>query len=192
VDEEEALVMRATVIYESMFGNTREIASAVAEGIAAVLGTAEVEVVPVGTALAQPEGSGELVVLGGPTHVHGMSRPSTRSAAADQAADADSGLHLEHDAVGPGLREWLATIPRTYHYGAAFDTKVAMPFAGSAAKSVAKALRHRGVSVLVEPENFFVTRKNALVPGERDRAVEWGRVLATRFAAAARPTAATG
>ena len=58
--------MYALVVYESMFGNTRQIAEAVAEGLGSAM---EVRVVEVGTA---PPVVGEdvaLLVVGGPTLV---------------------------------------------------------------------------------------------------------------------------
>ena len=71
--------MRALVIYESMYGNTHLIADAIAAGLAEA--DAAVETVPVGAATPDRLASAELVVVGGPTHIHGMSRASTRKAA---------------------------------------------------------------------------------------------------------------
>src|SRR5258707_13600244 len=68
--------MRATVRYESLFGSTREVAEAVAEGLLAAAPGAAVDCRPVvdaGPALGQVD----LLAVGGPTHFLGMS--STRS-----------------------------------------------------------------------------------------------------------------
>ena len=70
--------MRAIIVYESMYGNTRHIAEAIARGID---DSGTVRVVPVSAAEAVSLANFDLVVVGGPTHVHGMSRASTRHAA---------------------------------------------------------------------------------------------------------------
>ena len=67
--------MRAVVVYESMYGSTHQVADAIGAG----LGTAfEVSVVPVSQAGPQVLAGTDLVVAGGPTHAHGMSRAGTR------------------------------------------------------------------------------------------------------------------
>ncbi len=63
--------MRAVVVYESMFGNTHEVAERIASGLAARY---EVTVLPVGEAIAQILPDIDLLVVGAPTHVHGLSR----------------------------------------------------------------------------------------------------------------------
>ena len=71
--------MRAVVVYESMFGNTHVIADHVAEGLS---GRFDVAVVPVGDATDATLLDADLLVVGGPTHVHGMSSRRSRQAAA--------------------------------------------------------------------------------------------------------------
>lgn len=58
--------MRAIVVYESMYGNTRHIAEAIARGID---GSGTVRVVPVSGVEAVSLANFDLVVVGGPTHV---------------------------------------------------------------------------------------------------------------------------
>ena len=67
--------MKALVVYESMYGNTRSVAEAIVEGLCE---TAEPRLVPVSEAKAAVHEGADLLVVGGPTHAHGMSRPSTR------------------------------------------------------------------------------------------------------------------
>ena len=104
--------MRTVVVYESMYGNTHLVADAIADGLRGGSPGADVVVMPVADATAQVLADTDLVVVGGPTHVHGMSRPTTRHAAVDTAAKPDSGLTAEPDAEGPGLRE-----PPRHHLG---------------------------------------------------------------------------
>ena len=63
--------MRAVIVYESMYGNTR----AVAETVAAELGGSAVSVAD---ASADDLAGADLLVVGAPTHAWNMSRPSTR------------------------------------------------------------------------------------------------------------------
>ncbi|HSL25245.1 MAG TPA: flavodoxin domain-containing protein [Acidimicrobiia bacterium] len=73
--------MPALVVFESMFGNTEAIAKAVADGLTARMA---VDIVEVGVAPAVLSDDVELLVVGGPTHAFGMSRPGTRQKAAEQ------------------------------------------------------------------------------------------------------------
>jgi hypothetical protein len=46
---------------------------------------------------------------------------------------------------------------------------------GSAAKKAAKLVRHGGFSAAAEPESFYVSNTaGPLLPGELDRAHDWG------------------
>ena len=169
--------MHAVVIYESMYGNTRLIADAIGAGLRTAF---DVSVVPVSQASAAVLDGADLVVVGGPTHVHGMSRASTRKAAVQAADKPASPLTLEPDALGPGLREWFGSLGRYPVKAAAFDTRVHGPAAltGRASKGVAHLLRAHGFDVVAEPESFLVTKQDRLEPQETDRAREWGAKLA--------------
>ena len=69
--------MRTLVVYESMFGNTAEVAGAVSEGMAHEM---DVDLHEVSDAPAAVTGFVDLIVLGGPTHAFSLSRPGTRAA----------------------------------------------------------------------------------------------------------------
>ena len=102
--------MRAVVVYESMYGNTHLVADAIGAG----LGTAyDVSVVPVSHAGPEVVAGAGLVVVGGPTHAHGMSRAGTRKAAVEAANKPVSPLEVEPDALGPGLRDWFSSLAST-------------------------------------------------------------------------------
>ena len=178
--------MRAVVVYESMYGNTHQIATAVADGLRAV--TADVAVVAVTEATPDVVAGADLVVAGGPTHAHGMSRRSTRKAAVDAAA-APSGtaLAVEPGAQGPGLREWLSGLAELTAVGAAFDTRIKAPAAitGRASKGIGKELSRHGAVLVAPSESFFVTKDNRLHEGEEDRARRWGEELARGLSGAA-------
>lgn len=175
--------MRAIVVYESMFGNTRHVAEAVARG----LGKPEdVQVVPVSDAAALNPGDYDLVVVGGPTHVHGMSRDSTRRVAEEAAESSQGHLVIETDAAGEGVREWMNALSGVPGRAAAFDTRVdgAALLTGRASKKIDRHLRSAGFTMLVPPESFLVTGKEPwLMPGEETRAQAWGEFLAARSSA---------
>ena len=176
--------MRALIVYESIYGNTH----AVAEGIAAGLRPhADVRVVPIHAATGELVAWADLVIVGGPTHAHGMTRASTRKGAVEAAAKPDSDLTLDPGAAGPGVREWLGSLGRAHGArAAAFDTRVEGPamFTGRACGGIANGLRHLGYTLVAEPESFLVDRHTHLVAGEADRAARWGASLAKTLAPA--------
>ena len=160
--------MKALVMYESMFGNTETVARAVADGMASQFEVTLADVRTMPRALGM-----DVIVLGGPTHTFGLSRPKTREDAVRQGAS-------HENAVEVGLREWLDTAPPlTGIDAAAFDTKVDKPLTGSAGRKADRRLRHLGCRMLVPVESFHVgSTPGPLADGERERARRWGEALA--------------
>jgi hypothetical protein len=164
--------MKALVVYESMWGNTREIAEAVASGLAR-----HVEVTTVDVATAPPTLSDdiELVVAGGPTHAYSLSNPASRRKHAQEGAPLAR--------VDLGLREWLDQLPSAVDAPsfALFDTRlgIARPVPSSAARKAAKIVAERGYPLVSEPHSFYVHGHNGpLAHGERGRAALWGERVA--------------
>lgn len=167
--------MRALVVYESMFGNTQAIARAIADGLGDVMAVEILEVADAPIALPLDVG---LLVVGGPTHAHGLTNQKTRADAADRA-----GVRLV--SRGSGIREWLETLmpgPATVA-GAAFDTRIKGPelLWGSAAKGVTKRLQALGFRVL-SPVSFVIGGPagepfDRLLDGELERARAWGATI---------------
>jgi Flavodoxin len=174
--------MRAVVVYESMYGNTHLIADAIGAGLAP---TFDVSVVPVAQASPATVEGADLVVVGGPTHAHGVSRAGTRKAAVEAASKPASPLKIEPGAQGPGLREWLASLGGCQARAAAFDTRIHMSPAltGRASKGIARLLRAHGFDLIAEPESFLVTKQDRLEPEETTRARDWGTRLAASLTA---------
>ena len=170
--------VKVVVVYESMYGNTHLVADAIADGLRSV-SDVDTEVIAVGHASAEVLARADVVVVGGPTHVHGMTRPSTRKAAAEAAAEPESELELEPDAEGDGLREWFDAVEGLPARAAAFDTRMDGPvvFTGRASKGIAKRLRRHGSELLDEPRSFLVTKGNHLEEHEVEEARSWGRRL---------------
>lgn len=184
--------MRALVVYESMFGNTRQIARAIGEGLEPF---AQVTVVRVGDVTEDMLINAELLIVGGPTHAHGMSRPATREEAVRQASAPDSDLTLEPQPVDTGVREWIAGMSVAPPTFAAFDTR-ADAFrwlTGSAATQIAKQLGKRHTAQVAEPGSFLVP-DNDIDLSEIDRAREWaaaaGRAALERLSFPAHDTSA--
>ena len=147
--------MNSMVIYRSRYGNTQKIAYAIAAGLRA-WGTVEV--------LAAEKAQGirlrgyDLVVIGGPTEGHGITKPLADYI--DQIGDAFTGVSA-----------------------AAFDTRLTWPkwMSGSAGGDIAKRLERFGANVVAQPASFLVAGKPpALEPGELERAEGWARSLADK------------
>ena len=172
---------RALVIYESMFGNTRAIAEAVVEGLSMRMRT---DLLEVSQAPPRIPDQVTLLVVGGPTHAFGLTRARTREDAARRSEG-------ELVSSGIGLREWIAKLDglRTGVVAATFDTRIDKPrVPGSAAKGAEKRLRRKGFRIGAPAESFWVTgTEGPLVPGEIERARDWGARLATSSARLVRP-----
>ena len=131
---------------------------------------------PVGEATNKVLADADLVVVGGPTHVHGLSRENTRKAAVDAARKEGSELELDPEAEGAGLRDWFDTLSELPTNAAAFDTRLEAPavLTGRASKGIAKRLRAHGSTLVVEPMSFLVTKESHLVDDEATHAHDWG------------------
>jgi hypothetical protein len=173
--------MKALIVYESMFGNTQAIASAIGDGLAAQSWT--VDVVEVGAAPTTIDSEIDLLIVGAPTHQFGLSRPSSREMAArDAKAPLVSG--------GIGVREWLeqATFDRPGLATAAFDTLLTklrfLRYFGRASTKIQKRLARRGCKVVAKAESYWVAGSTGpLESGEEKRARAWGEQLSSSIGA---------
>lgn len=160
--------MDAIVVYESLWGNTAEVARAVAEGLgpgARALRTDEV----------RPEDvtGAELVVAGAPVLGFKLSSERMRDGIRQ-----NPGKGPAPDLSCPPLRAWLEGLDPGSGWGAAFDTQVRGPF-GKGAPEIARGLEAAGHAILAEPEGFVVRGKHGpLRDGELERARAWGEELA--------------
>ena len=156
--------MKSIVVYGSRFGNTHEIAKAIAIGLEK-WGSVELFAAEAAPSLQDAD----LVVVGGPTEAHGMSEPLKEFFA---------GLE------GDSMRGKLA---------ACFDTRLTWPrvLSGSAAARIGDRLRDIGADVIAPDGSFLVKGKTpVLEQGELDRASAWAGAVA-RKAAARVPVGAT-
>ncbi len=182
--------MRALVVYESMFGSTRELAEAIAAGLSATLDVRSARADDVRSAGA---GTAQLLVAGGPTHPHALSTRASRSEAASSAEDPAEHRRAGQPPLASGLRDWFDELGRVPPLFAAFDTRTDIPrlFTGAASVRIGRELRRRGSTPVVPPESFLLTESAGLKPGELDRGRRWGEQVA-EAARRAQPFPSTG
>lgn len=159
--------MKSLIVYDSLFGNTERIARSIAARLetrgsiqictASECGPLHVEGI-------------DLLVVGGPTHHHGIS---------------------------PEMQRFLDSIPQTELLDvatAAFDTRYpgAAWITGSAAAAIARILKKKGARLVDEPECFFIEKDRTpqgvkrrheqehLLSGEEHRASIWAWDLAIK------------
>jgi Flavodoxin domain len=166
--------MRALVVYESIYGNTRAIAEAIGDGLTPL---GQVDVRPVHEA---DDAGADVVVVGGPTHMHGMTSSLSRRMAVK--AGEEDGAEIEPGAREEiGLRQWLGQRSGEGRHAAAFDTRAdAKPaLTGAAARGIGRRLRRAGFSQITDPESFLVEdAEGPLAQGELERARAWGARIA--------------
>lgn len=142
--------MKAHVVYDSAFGNTKSVAEAVAGSLG------DLEATPVAVSDFRPDdlAAGDLLVLGSP--INGW-RPTPK-------------ITELLSTLGDGHLKGVKA--------AAFDTRVRMFIHGDAAKKMAHALRDSGADIISEPMPFYVQgSEGPLRPGEIEKAARWGKSL---------------
>jgi Flavodoxin len=194
--------VKVTVVYESMFGNTRNVAEAISDGVREAYPDAHVECVAVGRASAELIYSTDLLIVGGPTHLRRMTTDSSRNRhiSRQKKAQANGGppRELEPDAEGPSLREWFYPLwpDKGWRHAAAFDTRVGSVLVppGGACYGIARKLRGHGYELVTNPpiwargprDDVLVTNREGFIlddaygplrAGEVERAKEWGAQL---------------
>jgi len=146
--------MKALVVYDSVYGNTEEIARAIGEAI-----TGEVKVVRAGEASPSDLESIDLLVVGAPTQ-GGRATPAVNQFLDRVAEPAIKGVNV-----------------------AAFDTRLSKRWVGVfgyAAGRIASSLKKKGGTLAAEPEGFFVEgTKGPLKEGELERAAGWAKGIAS-------------
>ena len=180
--------MRALVVCESMYGNTRAVAVSIAAGLGA---SHEVTLVPVARAAPELVAAADLVIAGGPTHLHGMSTAASRRTAAEAAAKERSRLAMDPDADGPGIRGWLSRLATERGLAAAFDTRLSgVPvLTGHASRGISRLLEAHEYRLITAPASFLVSKQGTLIEGEEARLDHGVEIDARPGARSSRPGA---
>ena len=155
--------MRALVVVESWFGNTAQIAEAIADGLREV--GADVEVIPAASAPHEPDA--DLIVVAAPTHNLGLPSPASRSKAVEGGGTGDE----------VGVREWLEQATPSAARLTTVDTVVASIFSGSAAKAAQKLARRKGWRAERGPSFIVGGTQGPLAPDAIETALALGRSL---------------
>ena len=144
--------MNTLVIYDSLYGNTNTIAQTIADAI-----PGEVKMLHVKDVNVSELGGYDLLIVGAPTH---GAKPS--------------------DAVSDMLQN-IETSTLEGTKVAAFDTRLTNKWIlifGTAAPKIAKSLKNKGGTLVVEGEGFFVTGgEGPLQEGEIERAEAWAKEI---------------
>lgn len=154
--------MTVALVYDSVFGNTAEIARAIARGLEA--GGRTVTLLPVAETRSFDPAGYELIVAGSPTRGF---------------------------APTPALNEFIEGLPNGTVPVAAFDTRLDLDTihpaplrwvvnaGGYAASRIGDALKRKGYA-LCEPYGDFKVggTEGPLLTGELERAEAWGKALA--------------
>ena len=162
--------MKVVVVYDSVFGNTAQVAEAVADGIRRAMATKQneesvVRCMPVGEANEAALERVGLLAVGSPTRAFSptpaitavlkqpwLSLSGVRTAAFDTRVD-----------IAEVSSRILSMMARLFGY---------------AAPTIAKLLQRRGGTMLAEPEGFIVLDKEGpMRAGQLERASEWGAAL---------------
>lgn len=163
--------MKAMVIYDSVFGNTAQIAQAIGNGLSNAPGAPEdVELRQIGNVKPEYLVGLDVLIVGSPTRGF---RPT------------------------PATSDFLKSIPKNALRGvkvAAFDTRFTeeeinshgvvlsklVSVFGYAAKPISDRLEKKGGELAAPPEGFYVDgTEGPLTEGELERAAEWaGQILA--------------
>jgi len=155
--------MKALVVYDSVFGNTEQVAQAIGQALEAA---GDVAVVRVGEVKPGQWSGVDIAVVGSPTRAFSPT---------------------------PATKKLVGGLPRETLQGvkvAAFDTRIALEdvnssflnlmvkLFGYAAEPIARRLQKKGGELAVSPEGFFVTgSEGPLKEGELERAARWAEEI---------------
>ena len=152
--------MNVLIVYDSQYGNTERVARAIASTLSQNENARAFRVGRIHTGDLQDV---DLLILGSPTQ------------------------GMRHT---PAMQAFIAKIPRELLGSisiACFDTRFRGVFwMISAAPTMAKQFRTRGVELVVPPESFFVKsmkREGPLLAGEIERAASWATKLNEKITA---------
>lgn len=152
--------MKTLIIYDSMYGNTKQIAKSIGDAI-----TGDVKVLRIGEVSPSELESIDLLIVGSPTQGF---RPTNL---VQTFIDNIPGHTLRGIDVAAFDTRIPASEVRT-------GLRLLMKLGGYAAKRIADALKKKGGNLVVSPEGFLVKgREGPLKEGELERAANWAKAI---------------
>ena len=149
--------MRARVVYDTNYGNTRIIAEVIAQELGR-----ETSILSVADVTETSLDGVDVLVVGCP--IHGW-RPTEKMQA---------------------FLKGLAPGSLTGVRAAAFDTRVKLFIHGDAAGKISQALQRAGATIVAKPQGFVVAgTEGPLAPGQTDKAGAWAAFIGTELRASA-------
>ena len=159
--------MAAIVVYESFWGNTADVARAIAEGIGG-------DTPALTTDQVTPEvlAGADLIVVGAPIIAFSLASNTSRTNIVN-----DAKAPRPADASHPLLRSWLEGLPEGSGRFAAFET--GYKWSPAATKRISRGMEAAGYTQAAKPERFLVAGSyGPMKDGEIERARAWGATLA--------------
>jgi len=155
--------MKVLIIYDSVFGNTENIAKSIGGAISA----GDVKVLRIGEVNSSELESVDFLIVGSPTQGFRPTK-SVQTFIESISGDTLKGIdvaafdtRIPASDVGTGLR-------------------LLMKMGGYAAPRIASALKKKGGNLVVPPEGFFVKDKEGpLKEGELERAASWAKGISS-------------
>ena len=153
--------MKIWIVYDTLYGNTEQIAQTIKEGMGK---GNEVELVKADKANFQDIAKVDMLLVGSPTHGGWFTEP---------------------------VKKFLHSIPQMGLQGkraAAYDTstskenesgfvKLVIDFFGCASKRIAKELNKKGTKLLTSETFFVIGKEGPIQDGEMERAKAWAKGL---------------
>ena len=142
--------MKALIVYDSVYGNTEQIAKSIGSAI-----TGDVKVLRIGEVNPSELESIDLLIVGSPTHGGGPT-PAIKDFLNKLTEPVIKGINV-----------------------AGFDTRLSWRWVrifGYAAEKIASALKGKGGTLVASPVGFFVKgtgREDSVRNGELERAASW-------------------
>jgi flavodoxin len=141
--------MKALIIFDSNFGNTKKLAETIAEKFGK-----DTKVLPVSDFSAKELEGIKLLVVGSPVNAW---RPTEK-------------IKRFLEGFSEGQLEGIKA--------ASFDTKMKSFLAGDASKKISRKLKKAGAEIIVDPQAFIVKgSKGPLFEGEIEKAEKWAALI---------------
>jgi len=153
--------MKALVVYDSVFGNTEQIAKAIGNALSS---GNDVEILQVTAVKPEHLAGLELLIVGSPTRAF-RPTPAITTFLKKISVDGLKGVKVAAFDTGISMSDTNSRVLRFF-----------VKSFGYAAKPIADRLEKKGGELLAAPEGFFVTgTEGPLKEGELERAATWAK-----------------